>query len=159
MLFSRIGGLVRYSVSLQSIIFWSLQEVMCQRAMKPPRQITFLTCISVPWWRQRVWYTPKMIIGLCSEACVMKHPFSNIIIGSVVGKSCFGWGWKHQNIVFPSEPCPPCVWCICYDWCSGLHWPWQFESKQQLCSATANPVVDLVSKSCVSSWFIIQITR
>lgn len=69
--------------------------------MNPIRQI-FLTGISVAWWAKRVWWALKMTTSPCSEASVMKRPFSNIVIGSIIGTSCFGWGWKHQENSFPS---------------------------------------------------------
>lgn len=145
-------GLEIHSGFLRSSIFWSLQEGMCQRAMTAPGKITFLRSISVPW------YTQKTIPGLtCPEARGTKHPFSNILIRSVISESCLGWGWKHQNIVFPPEPCPSMIYFLSLPFWQC--WSWQLESKQQLCFAAAGPVVALVSKSHVSRWFITQITQ
>lgn len=99
-------GLEILSGFILSGIFWSLQEGMCQRPMTLSGEITFLRSIPVPC------YTQKTITGLCPEADGMKQPFSNILIRSVISESCLGWGWKHQNIVFPPEPCPAMIYFL-----------------------------------------------
>lgn len=91
-----MGGLVRYPVCL-----FFLQVVTYQQAMNRLWQIILLTGISVSWWAKRMWWALKMTTNPCSEASVMKRPFSNIVIGSITGTSCFGWGWKHQKNGFP----------------------------------------------------------
>lgn len=125
------------------VVFWAAYSEPfkkgCQRTMTPPGKITFLGSISVPW------YSQKTITGLCPAARGMKNPFSNPLIRSVISESCLGWGWKHQKIFSLLNHVLP--WYISCHCCSALCWSWQLKSQQQLCFATASPVVALVSET------------